>query len=116
MSASPGRSANVTGMRFALSLAFIAATALLHATGAKTNDALYVDLTGDFSRLVDETAGMPDGPRVAKFHERMAPLLPGFYEPRFGATAEKYDARIARALNAFSARRAQYEQVQREFP
>ena len=88
----------------------------MHFALADPKSAPYTDLTSDFSRFVDETAGMEEAARVTKFHERMAPLLPGFYEPRFGATPEKYDARIARALDGFAAQRAKYARVQREFP
>lgn len=76
----------------------------------------YIDLTADFSRFVDETAAMEGPARVAAFKFRMDALLPGFYVPRFGATPERYDARIARAIDGFAKLRPQYESVQREFP
>jgi hypothetical protein len=76
----------------------------------------YIDLTAHFSRFHDETAGMEEPSRVAKFHERMDSLFPGFYAPRFGLTQAEYDARIARALRDFPALRADYERVRREFP
>lgn len=79
-------------------------------------DVPYVDLTADFSRFADETRGMNEAARVAKFHERMGPLLPGFYEPRFGLTAERYDRKIADALKSFDALRPRYQQVQKDFP
>lgn len=76
----------------------------------------YIDITAQFSRYVDKTAGMAPAARVALFHTEMDVLLPGFYAPRFGSTQAQYDARISAALEGFSALRAQYERVQRDFP
>ncbi len=97
---------------------FAAATALALLSGARaeTSGARYIDLTSQFSRFVDETAGMKDAARVAAFKAQMEPLLPGFYVPRFGATPERYDARIARSFETFAALRPKYEQLQRDFP
>lgn len=83
---------------------------------AEAKPAPYIDLTADFSRFVDETAGMKEADRVALFHERMDALLPGFYAPRYGATTAQYDAGIARAFKRFAELRPGYEQVQKEFP
>ena len=66
--------------------------------------------------VVDETAGMEPAARIARFRTQFDALLPGFYSPRFGATAAQYDARVARALAGFAELRKRYEQVQREFP
>jgi hypothetical protein len=76
----------------------------------------YVDLTGEFARFVDDTAGMEEPARIALFRQKMDALLPGFYTPRFGATPEKYDAQVAGALKNFAAIRPKYEEVQRTFP
>jgi hypothetical protein len=76
----------------------------------------YIDLTAHFSRFVDDTAGMDDVSRAALFRTQMDALLPGFYAPRFGATAAEYDARIVRALKNFAELRPRYQQVQRDFP
>lgn len=76
----------------------------------------YVDLTPQFAKFADETVGMEEKARVALFRKRMNALFPGFYEPRNGATSERYDARVARALREFPALRPQYERAQREFP
>src|SRR5262245_15362101 len=65
---------------------------------ASAEPAHYIDLTREFVRFADETTDLEDAARVAKFRTRMDALLPGFYTPRFGATDEKYDARVARAL------------------
>jgi hypothetical protein len=78
--------------------------------------AQYIDLTGHFSRFVEETAGMDDRARIARFHERMDALLPGFYVPRFGLTPEEHDAHVVRAIAGFPELRPRYERVQREFP
>ncbi len=94
--------------------AALIAAGVLHS--AETRHAHYIDLTADFSRFVDETAGMEPAARVARFRTQFDALLPGFYSPRFGATAAQYDARVARALAGFAELRKRYEQVQREFP
>lgn len=96
--------------------ALIAIGMLTPVASAEAKPAPYVDLTTHFARFADETAGMEDAARVAAFHARMDALLPGFYAPRFGLTAEEYDAGIARALKSFAALRPKYEQVQRDFP
>jgi hypothetical protein len=83
---------------------------------AAPSSANYIDLTTDFSRFVDETAGMEDPARLAAFKSRMDALLPGFYGPRFGATPERYDARLTRAFEGFAKLRPKYESVQRDFP
>jgi hypothetical protein len=83
---------------------------------AETKDVHYIDLTTNFSRFVDETAGMEEAARIAEFQKQMTPLLPGFYEPRLGATPERYNKKIGRALNGFADLRPKYEQVQRDFP
>lgn len=75
----------------------------------------YVDLTPQFEAFVDETAAMEESARVALFRERMNTLLPGFYEPRYGATEERYNARVARALKGFAALRLDYDRARREF-
>jgi hypothetical protein len=93
-----------------------AALIAIAAEGAAAKRAPYIDLTANFSRFVDETAGMEETARVALFHTEMDVSLRGFYAPRFGATQAQYDAGIARALKAFPELRPKYEQVQRDFP
>jgi hypothetical protein len=96
---------------------FIALGALYPAVaGNGSSAAHYIDLTADFSLFVAETAAMEGPARVAAFKTRMDALLPGFYVPRFGATPERYDARITRAFDGFAKLRPKYESVQREFP
>jgi hypothetical protein len=94
--------------------AALVAAGVLHS--AEPKPAHYVDLTADFSRFVDETAGMETAERVARFRTQFDALLPGFYSPRFGANAAQYDARVAREIEGFAKLRKRYEQVQREFP
>lgn len=84
--------------------------------GRDAKRAQYIDLTANFSRFVDETAGMEEAARVALFRTEMDVSLRGFYAPRFGATQAQYDAGIARALKGFAELRPKYEQVQRDFP
>ena len=86
------------------------------AAAADSKSPHYTDITAQFSRFVDDTAGMAPTTRVALFHTEMDVLLPGFYAPRFGSTQAEYDARIASALEGFPGLRAQYGQVQRDFP
>lgn len=76
----------------------------------------YLDLTAPFARFADETAEMEPAARVAQFKQKMDPLLPGFYAPRFGASQAQYDAHIANALQGFTALRPRYEAVQKGFP
>ena len=97
--------------------AFIALL-IIYSAAARTDTrgAKYIDLTTDFSRFVDETTGIENPARVAAFKTRMDALLPGFYAPRFGATPERYDARISGAFADFAKLRPKYELVQRDFP
>lgn len=75
----------------------------------------YVDLTPQFEAFVDQTVGMDEAARVALFRKRMNALLPGFYEPRFGATEDRYNTRVARAIKGFDTIRPDYERARREF-
>jgi len=100
----------------AVVIAFLASMLCPASVRGQAMPAQYIDLTAHFSRFVDETAGMKEKDRVALFHTRMDPLLPGFYEPRFGMTPAKYGEHIARALEDFPKLRHQYELVQRDFP
>jgi len=99
-----------------LTAVIVLATLTFHDVRSETGGEHYVDLTGHFSSFVDKTAGMEDAARVAAFHTQMDALLPGFYAPRFGATPERYDAHIGRALKEFAELRPKYELVQQEFP
>jgi len=101
---------------FLFSAIFLAIGMLAQPALADRKAAPYIDLTANFSRFVDDTAGMEDAARIAAFQPQMDALLPGFYVPRFGTTPEKYAAQIGRALQGFAAIRPQYEQLQRDFP
>jgi len=100
---------------FALSFALLIAVVIAakDATPERTN---YIDLTDDFSRFFDASAGMEERARVAAFRHKMGPLLPGFYVPRSGATGEQYDSQVAGALKNFAAIRPKYTEVQQTFP
>ena len=86
------------------------------ANGVLPEQVQYIDLTGHFARLAEETAGKDDATRLALFHERMDTVLPGFYVPRFGIAPAAYDGLIIGALKGFDDQRVAYERVQREFP
>ena len=88
----------------ALSLAALAAPVAVGvaATDATPKRAHYIDLTSDFSRFVDASAGVVDRDRVRVFRQQMDPLLPGFYAPRSGTTPEQYEAQVADALKRSS--------------
>jgi hypothetical protein len=95
----------------AVSLLAVASAAL-----PKSVSAPYIDLTGNFTRFVDETAGMEDAARVALFRKQMDTLLPGFYTPRNGTDSLRYDAHVAKLLMKFPELRSRYERVQKNFP
>lgn len=98
----------IRGLCVALTLA-VAVPAAAQPTPA------FRSLTAEFDRFARETADMPEGERVKLFRERFNALLPGFYEPRFGATEEKYDAHVAKNLAAYPAKRDRFLAAAREF-
>ena len=100
----------------ALAVAIAVSVMSADVSAAEAPRVTFTDITAEFTRFADETAGMAPAARVALFHTEMDVLLPGFYAPRFGSTQAQYDARIASALEGFSGLRARYEQVQRDFP
>lgn len=102
--------------RILLASWFAVFAALASGAEAESSPAHYIDLTRHFVRFYDETAGVEESARVARFRKQMDALLPGFYTPRFGATEAQYDARVASALRDFPKLRPKFEQVQREFP
>ena len=110
------QTAALTGSRSPWACSTLSASRPWPQTAQIRNARNYFDLTADFARLVEETAGMEDAARVALFRKRMDSLLPGFYVPRFGFTPEQYDALIVAALKGFEEQRVGYERVQREFP
>jgi hypothetical protein len=96
-------------------LSLVAALLLMQLVARAANPP-YVDLTAQFARFADETAGMNEKARVALFRKKFDALLPGFYQPRNAGDPARYDARVARELHDFTALRARYEQTQRDFP
>jgi hypothetical protein len=75
----------------------------------------FVSYTDAFDAFARETATMVPDARVRLFRERFNALVPGFYEPRYGATEEKYDARVARALAEYPATREKFIAAARDF-
>jgi len=69
---------------------------------------VFTSYTGDFDRFVAETAATVPEERVRLFRERFNALVPGFYEPRYGATEERYNARVAKALVDYPAQRDKF--------
>lgn len=92
----------------------LAALALAAATPAVAQP-IFQSFTDEFDRFALETAAMPEAERVKLFRERFDALVPGFYEPRFGATEEKYDAQVARHLAAYPAQRDKFLAAARDF-
>lgn|GEM_PF-198189 len=72
----------------------------------------YVDLTGAFARLHDDTLGLPDEARVAAFKARLSPMFPQFYGiERFGGQRDQAsrDRQVLRALEQFPGIRNEYQ-------
>lgn len=76
----------------------------------------YSDFSDAFPAFYDRTAGLDEEARLAAFKRDVAPLFPGFYAPRDGATQEQWDKAVNRAIADFPKVREQYEAVQRTFP
>ncbi|MBY0520543.1 MAG: hypothetical protein K2P79_08980 [Sphingomonas sp.] len=64
-----------------------------------------IDLTPAMTALIDATETKPDAERVAAFHAKFDPVLPGYYDGK-GENQAKFDAHIATKLRAFPAQRA----------
>ncbi|MET0309266.1 MAG: hypothetical protein ABW023_11215 [Sphingomonas sp.] len=75
----------------------------------------FVSYTDVFDGFVTETATIAPDARIRLFRERFDVLLPGFYEPRYGATEEKYNARVAKALAEYPANREKFLAAARDF-
>jgi hypothetical protein len=76
-----------------------------------------VDLTDEFAAFYDETGTLGDRERVAALKARFEPVIPGFYRhERHGfADAERKDAFILNALEAYPAERAAIADMSRRF-
>ncbi|WP_164040844.1 hypothetical protein, partial [Serratia marcescens] len=71
-----------------------------------------VDAFDDFATA---STAMPAAEQVQAFRARFDALLPGFYEPRFGATEAQYDARVQKALEGYPAARGKILATARDF-
>jgi hypothetical protein len=96
-------------------IAFIAACLVAGSTTASVpsdagSSARYVDLATPFEQAAIETAGQPQGSRVATIRERINAVLPGIYR-RDAST----DRLIADALVQYPAKRAAYNRAVAEF-
>lgn len=99
------------GMRLIRST--LAAAALLVAAPAAAQTLR--SSTDAFDAFVAATAGMPPAERVQKFRAEFDAKVPGFYEPRFGATEERYNARVQKALEDYPAIRDKFLAAARSF-
>ena len=95
--------------------AFAFAFALVAAVPAAAQAPRLTSLTDEIDAFIASTAAMPAPERVRAFRARFNALLPGFYEPRNGATEAQYDARIARALAAYPEQRDKFLAASRAF-
>jgi hypothetical protein len=68
-----------------------------------------------FDTFATSTASMPPAERVKQFRARFDALVPGFYEPRFGATEAQYDARVQKALEAYPETRDKFLATAKSF-
>jgi hypothetical protein len=78
----------------------------------------FVDTTGDFDRVWNETKDLPDGERVAAFKMKFARVLPGFYDEKRVAdfiAPGHYDQMILKGLKAYPERRDGIRRVSRQF-
>ena len=71
--------------------------------------------TDAFDAFATSTATMPPAERVKAFRDKFDRLVPGFYEPRFGATEAQYDARVQKALEGYPATRDKFLATARSF-
>ncbi|PTS84194.1 hypothetical protein DBR17_08185 [Sphingomonas sp. HMWF008] len=98
----------------ALGVASSAPDASAPKAAASAKAGTLIDLTPDFAEIADQTASLSDAERVAAFHARFDPLLPGYFngkgerQPRFDVTALRYlqswprqRARITQTAAAF---------------
>lgn len=68
-----------------------------------------------FDTFATSTASMPPAERVKQFRAKFDALVPGFYEPRFGATEAQYDARVQKALEAYPETRDKFLAAAKSF-
>ena len=83
-----------------------------------STDLQFVDVTDDFDRIWKETSTLPEAERAKAFRAAFAPILPGFYDPervKDYTTADRFDARILKALDAYPQQRDAILRVSRDF-
>jgi hypothetical protein len=96
----------------------IAALALLAAPAALAQPqpaAPFVSYAEAFDQFAKETATLPSAERVRAFRAKFNALVPGFYEPRFGATEARYDAHLEKVLAYYPANRDRFLAAARDF-
>ncbi len=100
-------------------LSLLLLAALLFAAPAhaqRRSEALtLVDLTHEFDSFWESSRSLGAAERVAAFRTRMDPLLPGFYAPRGGVDAARYDTHLAQALAGYPQQRDGVREVSRRF-
>ena len=74
-----------------------------------------VDLTDEFDAFWESSRSLGDAERSAAFRARMDSLLPGFYAPRGGRDAARYDTHVAQALTGYPEQREGVREVSRRF-
>lgn len=74
---------------------------------ANVRDGTITDLTQPIAAFADSTVDLADEARVAQFHARFDPILPGYFDKK-GTGQANMDAAIARNLRAFPAERQRY--------
>ena len=102
----------------ALALALIGASPAPHRQQVPAAGLKFVDLTGDFDRIWNETKDLPDDKRVEEFEASFAKVLPGFYSAertKDYQTPEQHRAQVLRGLKQYPERRAGILRVSREF-
>lgn len=65
------------------------------------------DLTPEFVAFADQSAALPDPERVAAFHARFDPVLPGYYDGK-GARQAGFDAFATLSLKSWPKSRAKF--------
>ncbi|WP_429912205.1 hypothetical protein [Glycocaulis sp.] len=78
-----------------------------------------VDITGEYARIYDQTADMPEEERIARTQAGLHEAFPGFYDTArmnsIGVSNDRYSAWIARSLENFADIRGDYRHTAREF-
>jgi len=78
----------------------------------------FVDYTGDFERVWQETSTLPDAQKAPAFEAAFAKILPGFYKTervKDFMTADRYHEKMLTALKEYPAERAGIQRVSHDF-